>query len=114
VSRAPEDLLTLALPRPHDAISGEQLLLGSGPPQFTASKAHRAGGIRLRQLGDVDTAIRQMRPALRLAEQSGHRRRELDALATLGRDHIELSADRIAPLNKGLGRILFRARSGLR
>ena len=78
MSRAPEDLLTLALSLPHEAISGAPLLLGGGPPQFTASIAHRAGGIGLRQLGDVDTAIRQMRPALRLAEQSGYRRREGD------------------------------------
>ncbi len=80
----PEDLLTLALSRPHDAISGAQRLLASRPPKETASIAHQARGIGLRQLGDIDTAIRELRLALRLAEQSGHRKRELDALATLG------------------------------
>ncbi|GAA1570875.1 hypothetical protein GCM10009789_25490 [Kribbella sancticallisti] len=84
MTTAPEDLLTLALSRPHDAISGAQRLLATGPEQFTASIAHQASGIGLRQLGDVDTAIRELRVALRLAEQSGSLQRELDALATLG------------------------------
>ncbi|MFI7061819.1 CHAT domain-containing protein [Kribbella sp. NPDC050124] len=84
MTAAPEDLLPLALSRPLEAISGAQRLLASGPPQLAASIAHQARGIGLRQLGDVDTAIRELRMALRLAEQSGDRRRELDALATLG------------------------------
>lgn len=84
MTAAPEDLLTLALSRPRDAISGAQRLLAGGPPLLTASIAHQARGIGLRQLGDVGTAIRELRLALRLAEQSGHRQRELDALATLG------------------------------
>ncbi|WP_206751662.1 hypothetical protein [Kribbella sp. VKM Ac-2500] len=51
VTAAPEDLLTLALSRPHDAISGARRLLANGPPQFTASIAHQARGIGLCQLG---------------------------------------------------------------
>jgi tetratricopeptide (TPR) repeat protein len=84
VTAAPEDLLTLALSRPHDAISGARRLLASEPPQLAASVAHQACGIGLRQLGDIDSAIRELRLALRLAVRSGHRQRELDVLATLG------------------------------
>jgi len=84
VIAAPEDLLPLALSRPHDAIAGAKSLLESGPPPFAASIAHQASGISLRQLGDVDAAIREMRIALRLATKSGQRRREADVLATLG------------------------------
>lgn len=46
--------------------------------------AHQANGIGLRQLGDTEAAIREMRTALRLARTSGHRQREADVLATLG------------------------------
>src|SRR5215207_9452658 len=48
--------------------------------RFPARDGCSRAGIGLCQLGDVDTAIREMR----LAEQSGHRRRDLDAPATLG------------------------------
>lgn len=81
---APEELLTLALSRPHDAISGAERLLATGPTQLAASIAHQASAIGLRQLGDVDAAIRELRLSLRLAKQSGNRQRELDASATLG------------------------------
>jgi tetratricopeptide (TPR) repeat protein len=84
VTAAPEDLLTLALSRPHDAISGARRLPATEPPYVAASIAHQAQGIGLRQSGDIDTAIRELRLAVRLAEQSGQQRRELDALATLG------------------------------
>ncbi|WP_132296532.1 CHAT domain-containing protein [Kribbella sp. VKM Ac-2568] len=84
VIAAPEDLLPLALSRPHDAIAGAKALLESGPAPLAASIAHQASGISLRQLGDVDAAIREMRIALRLATKSGQRRREADVLATLG------------------------------
>jgi tetratricopeptide (TPR) repeat protein len=81
---APDELLTLALSRPHDAITGAQRLLATGPSQWAASIAHQAYGIGLRQLGDIDAAIRELRLAVRLGEQSGDQQRELDASATLG------------------------------
>ncbi|WBQ08632.1 CHAT domain-containing protein [Kribbella sp. CA-293567] len=80
----PDELLTLALSRPHDAISGAQRLLATGPSRSAASVAHQAQGVALRQLGDIVAAIRELRLAVRLGEQSGDQQRELDALASLG------------------------------
>ncbi|HEY9335694.1 MAG TPA: hypothetical protein VIQ79_14775, partial [Kribbella sp.] len=82
-AEAAENLLPLALSRPHDAIASARTLLAGGPPQVEASIAHQAWGIGLRQLGDVPRAVRELRTALRLAEQSGRSEREADVLATL-------------------------------
>ncbi|WP_405059661.1 CHAT domain-containing tetratricopeptide repeat protein [Kribbella sp. NBC_01505] len=115
---APEDLLPLALSRPHDAIVAARTLLAEAPDAGTASIAHQASGIASRQLGEVDTAIRELRIALRLAEESGLPDREADVLATLGatlgragRSKEGLARlDRAVELSRGAlaGRVLLR------
>jgi tetratricopeptide (TPR) repeat protein len=81
---APDDLLPLALSRPHDAITAARTLVAAGLPPAAASVAHQATGIGLRQVGDVVGAIRELRAALRLARATGRRDREVDVLASLG------------------------------
>ncbi|MGZ0153391.1 CHAT domain-containing protein [Kribbella sp. WER1] len=115
---AVENLLPLALSRPHDAIAAARTVLAGEPPVVTASIAHQAWGIGLRQLGEVPTAVRQLRTALRLAEQSGRSEREADVLATLGatlgragRGREGLARlDRAVDLSRGAltGRVLLR------
>ncbi|WP_350275429.1 CHAT domain-containing tetratricopeptide repeat protein [Kribbella sp. HUAS MG21] len=115
---AVENLLPLALSRPHDAIASARSLLAADPAAVEASIAHQAWGIGLRQLGDVTTAVRQLRTALRLAEQSGRSEREADVLATLGatlgragRSREGLARlDRAVELSRGAltGRVLLR------
>jgi len=46
--------------------------------------ARQAIGIVLREFGDVQAGVRELRTALRLARQSGHAGREADVLAALG------------------------------
>ncbi|GAA3103432.1 tetratricopeptide (TPR) repeat protein [Kribbella aluminosa] len=115
---AAEYLLPLALSRPHDAIASARTLLAADPATAAASIAHQAWGIGLRQLGDVPTAVRQLRTALRLAERSGRSEREADVLATLGatlgragRGREGLARlDRAVDLSRGAltGRVLLR------
>ncbi|MFI5733556.1 CHAT domain-containing protein [Kribbella sp. NPDC051587] len=114
----PEELLALALSRPHDAIAAAQELLAGKPTAETASIAHQASGIGFRQLGEVDTAIRELRTALRLAGKSELPEREADVLATLGatlgragRSKEGLARlDRAVALSRGAlaGRVLLR------
>ncbi|MGW7683176.1 CHAT domain-containing protein [Kribbella sp. NPDC054772] len=117
-AEAAENLLPLALSRPHDAIASARLLLAAAPAAREASIAHQAWGIGLRQLGDVTRAVRELRTALRLAEQSGRSEREADVLATLGatlgragrsREGLE-RLDRAVDLSRGAltGRVLLR------
>ncbi|MFD7159307.1 CHAT domain-containing protein [Kribbella sp. NPDC059898] len=115
---AVENLLPLALSRPHDAIAAARTVLAGSPPAVAASIAHQAWGIGLRQLGEVPPAVRQLRTALRLAEQSGRSEREADVLATLGatlgragRSREGLARlDRAVDLSRGAltGRVLLR------
>ncbi|TDW21761.1 CHAT domain-containing protein [Kribbella kalugense] len=115
---AVENLLPLALSRPHDAIAAARTLLAGAPAAVDASIAHQAWGIALRQLGDVLAAVRELRTALRLAEQSGRSKREADVLATLGatlgragqsREGLA-RLDRAVDLSRGAltGRVLLR------
>lgn len=113
-----ENLLPLALSRPHDAIASARTVLARDPLAVDASIAHQAWGISLRQLGDVTSAVRELRTALRLAEQSGRSEREADVLATLGatlgragRSREGLARlDRAVELSRGAltGRVLVR------
>jgi tetratricopeptide (TPR) repeat protein len=80
----PDDLLPLALSRPHGALAAAGRLLANGLPTDQASIARQAAGIARRQLGDLTGAIRELRAALRLARASGRREREVDVLASLG------------------------------
>ncbi|MFC6159794.1 CHAT domain-containing protein [Kribbella jiaozuonensis] len=115
---AVENLLPLALSRPHDAIASARTVLARDPLAIDASIAHQAWGISLRQLGDIPAAVRELRTALRLAEQSGRSEREADVLATLGatlgragRSREGLARlDRAVELSRGAltGRVLVR------
>ncbi|RZT16620.1 CHAT domain-containing protein [Kribbella sp. VKM Ac-2569] len=117
-AEAAENLLPLALSRPHDAIASARTLLAGAPAAVEASIAHQAWGIGLRQLGDVTTAVRELRTALRLAERSGRSERQADVLATLGatlgragRSREGLARlDRAVDLSRGAltGRVLLR------
>ncbi len=84
VGPAALELLPLALSRPNDALKRARAVLAAGPAPFDASVAHQAVGIVLREFGDIDAAIRELRAARRLARRSGSADREVDVLATLG------------------------------
>jgi tetratricopeptide (TPR) repeat protein len=78
------ELLPLALSRPNDALKRARAVLAAEPAPFEASVAHQAIGIVLREFGDIDAAIRELRAARRQARRSGSADREVDVLATLG------------------------------
>jgi len=81
-----EELLALALSRPNEAMARARALLAAapGPAPRDASVAHQVVGIVLREFGDSDAAVREMRTALRLARRDGSADREADVLASLG------------------------------
>ena len=81
-----EELLALALSRPNEAMARARALLAAapGPAPRDASVAHQVIGIVLREFGDSDAAVREMRTALRLARRDGSPDREADVLASLG------------------------------
>jgi tetratricopeptide (TPR) repeat protein len=81
---AGQDLLALALSRPNDALARARAVLAGGAGPAEASVAHQAAGIVLREFGDIDAAVRELRVAHRLARRSGCANREADVLATLG------------------------------
>jgi len=80
--------------------------------------AHQAAGSVLREFGDVDAGIAELRKALSLARRTGSPRREIDVLASLavalvyaGRTAAGLSTfDRALRLSRGAvaGRVLHR------
>ncbi len=77
-------LLALALSRPNDAMGQARAMLAARPGPLDASVAHQAIGLVLREFGDIDAAVRELRIALRLARRSGAPDREADVLGTLG------------------------------
>ena len=79
-----DDLLALALSRPNEAMARARAVLAAGPGPLEASVAHQVIGIVLREFGDVDAAVRELRTARRLALRGGSAGREADVLATLG------------------------------
>lgn len=81
---APLELLSLALSRPREALARARAVLASDPDPYDASVAHQTVGIVLRDFGDVDAAIRELRTAVRLARAARSPHREVDVLATLG------------------------------
>ena len=113
-----EELLPLALSRPRDALARAREVLRARPGPYAASVAHQAAGIVLRDTGDVDAGVRELRDALRLARRTGSADREADVLATLGlalvyagRTARGLAAlDRAVQLSSGVltGRVLHR------
>ncbi len=80
----PTSLLTLALSRPRDAIVRARALLAGRPDPRSASIARQAAGIALRETGEVNAGLRELRRALRLARTAGDADREVDVLASLG------------------------------
>ncbi len=79
-----DDLLPLALSRPHEALTRARTVLAGRPDPYQASVAHQAVGIVLRDVGDAQAGVRELRAALRLARRTGSAPRQADALATLG------------------------------
>jgi tetratricopeptide (TPR) repeat protein len=59
-------------------------VLAGRPDHYESSVAHQAAGIVLREIGDVDAGVRELRAALRMARRTGQAEREADVLATLG------------------------------
>jgi tetratricopeptide (TPR) repeat protein len=74
----------LALSRPHDALAQARAILTGQLTPYEASVAHQAVGIVLREVGDVNDGVRELRDALRLARRSGSAERVADVLAALG------------------------------
>jgi tetratricopeptide (TPR) repeat protein len=117
-------LLALALSRPHDALVTAGAILDSEPDAYRASVARQTVAIVLRDRGDVAAAIRELRLALSLAIASGRPDREADVQATLGvalawagRSKQGLALlDRAVAQARGVhaGRVLMRRASVLR
>ncbi len=79
-----DELLKLALSRPHDAIARARELLAGDPEPHLASVAHQAAGIVLRDIGDSQAAVAELRRALAAARKAGSTEREAGVLASLG------------------------------
>ena len=79
-----DELLKLAVSRPHDAIAQARELLAGRPGPYLASIAHQTAGIVLRDTGDVAAAVGELRSALRAARRAESSAREADVLASLG------------------------------
>jgi tetratricopeptide (TPR) repeat protein/CHAT domain-containing protein len=84
VPRDVDGLLPLAFSRPTEALAKARAVLAGRPDYYESSVAHQAVGIVLREFGDVEAGVRELREALRLARRSGRAEREADVLATLG------------------------------
>jgi tetratricopeptide (TPR) repeat protein len=80
----PDDLLLLAVSRPGEALDRARRTLAGRPGPFAASVARQAVGIVLRDNGDIDAGVRELRTALRLARQADAPDRETDVLGSLG------------------------------
>ncbi|HET7016153.1 MAG TPA: CHAT domain-containing tetratricopeptide repeat protein [Streptosporangiaceae bacterium] len=78
------ELLHLAGGRPREAMTRCQAILEGSPPPYEASVARQAMAIVLRDFGDTDAAIGELRAALRLARATASPGRQADVLATLG------------------------------
>ncbi len=80
----PLDLLLLALSRPNEALERARSILADDPGPTAASIARQAIGTVLREYGDIEAAVSELRIARRLARRSGSADREADVLGTLG------------------------------
>jgi tetratricopeptide (TPR) repeat protein len=102
---AVDDLLPLALARPHEALARAREVLAARPGPYQASVAHQAAGIVLRDTGDVEAGVRELRNALRLARQTGSPDREADVLAALGAALVFAgrTADGLAAFDRAVG-----------
>jgi tetratricopeptide (TPR) repeat protein len=84
VPRRVDGLLPLALSRPREALVKARAVLAGRPDHYESSIAHQAAGIVLREFGDIEAGVRELRAALRTARLTGLAEREADVLATLG------------------------------
>ncbi|MGO9187016.1 MAG: CHAT domain-containing protein [Streptosporangiaceae bacterium] len=82
--REVNDLIALATSRPWAALSRARAVLAGRPGPHDASVAHQAAGIVLRDYGDVEAGVRELRQALRQARRTGSAERETEVLAGLG------------------------------
>ena len=113
-----DELLPLALSRPRETLARAREYLAGRPDPYVASVARQAAGIVLRDTGDVNAGVRELRSALRLARRTGSADREADVLASLGltlvhagRTRDGLAAfERAVQLARGVlaGRVLHR------
>jgi tetratricopeptide (TPR) repeat protein len=78
------ELLPLTGARPREALAKSRAVLRADPNPLDASIAHQAVGIVLRDFGNVNEAIRELRTAVRLARAAHSSERQADVLATLG------------------------------
>ena len=79
-----EELLRTLFVDPRAARRRAQDVLVPHPDPALASIGHQVVGIVLRDVGDMDGALHELRSALRLARRSGDRARAADVMATLG------------------------------
>jgi len=79
-----ESLLLLAFSRPREALARARAVLAGRPGPYDASVAHQAAAIVLREFGDTEAGVRELRAALRLARRTGSAEREADVLSSLG------------------------------
>jgi tetratricopeptide (TPR) repeat protein len=117
-----DGLLLLALSRPHEALARARRILAARPGPYEASVAHQTAGIVLRDIGDVNAGVRELRAALRIARRPGVER-EADVLASLGLAlvHAGRTADGLAALDRAIqisagvlaGQVLYRRGSVL-
>ena len=70
-TRDVDELLPLALSRPMQALARARAVLAGQPGPYDASVAHQAAAIVLREFGDVEAAVRELREAMRLARRTG-------------------------------------------
>ena len=75
--------MALASSRPWVALTRARAVLAGRPGPYDASVAHQAAGIVLRDFGDVEAGVRELRQALRQARRTGSAERETDVLAGL-------------------------------
>jgi CHAT domain len=78
-----DDLVVLTQSRPWAALTRARAVLAGRPSPHDASVAHQAAGIVLRDFGDVEAGVRELRQALRQARRTGSAERETDVLASL-------------------------------
>src|SRR5215467_2379826 len=78
------ELLTLAAARPQEAAAKARAILAKSPGPYDESIARQTLGIVLRDFGELEAAVRELRIALRLARTAHSQDRHADVLATLG------------------------------
>ena len=82
--REVDGLVALATSRPWVALTRARAVLAGRPDPYDASVAHQAAGIVLREYGDVEAGVRELRLALGQARRTGSAEREAEVLAGLG------------------------------